>query len=63
MSQGVATEPTEPDSQSSSETTAQDSCPLCGFAAEDHTDLYVHLQTTHRKSTLATALLDESTEP
>jgi hypothetical protein len=62
MTQGVATEPTETDSQTSPETMTQDVCPLCEFAGEKHTDVYVHLQTAHRKSALATALLDGPTE-
>ena len=28
-------------------------CPLCGAALEDSTQVYAHLQTTHRKSELA----------
>jgi len=32
-------------------------CPLCGVATPDARDLYVHLQTGHRKSTLAGMVL------
>jgi hypothetical protein len=34
-------------------------CPLCGVAAADARQLYVHLQTGHRKSTLAGLVVDE----
>lgn len=33
-------------------------CPLCALEAPDSDTIYVHLQTSHRKSSLATALLD-----
>lgn len=35
-------------------------CPLCEFAAGEQSIVYVHLQTNHRKSTLAKSLLDPS---
>lgn len=33
-------------------------CPLCGLAGETERALYVHLQTGHRKSDIARAVLD-----
>lgn len=33
-------------------------CPLCEFAAREQSSVYVHLQTNHRKSTLAKSLLE-----
>jgi len=34
-------------------------CPLCGVATADARKLYVHLQTGHRKSTLAGLVVGE----
>jgi len=34
-------------------------CPLCGVATADARRLYVHLQTGHRKSTLAGLVVGE----
>lgn len=34
-------------------------CPLCEFRAKKRTNIYTHLQTAHRKSTLASVVLDE----
>jgi len=50
------------------ETTARDAtdvetlyaCPLCGGSTGTSADLYVHLQTSHRKSALAGLVLDLS---
>lgn len=38
-------------------------CPLCEFESVHSRGIYVHLQTSHRKSTLATALLEDATTP
>jgi hypothetical protein len=35
-------------------------CPVCAFGSHDPDDVYAHLLTAHRKSTLGSALLDES---
>jgi len=35
-------------------------CPLCGGSTGASSDLYVHLQTSHRKSALAGMVLDVS---
>jgi len=32
-------------------------CPVCEFASEDYDDVYAHLLTAHRKSTISAALL------
>lgn len=37
-------------------------CPLCGLAADDDSLVYVHLQTGHRKSAMARALLGDGDE-
>lgn len=43
---------------------ANATCPLCSFVGTDESDIYVHLQTSHRKSTIATAVLeDEAPQP
>jgi len=50
------------------ETTARDAtdvetlyaCPLCGGSTDSSSDLYVHLQISHRKSALAGLVLDVS---
>lgn len=34
-------------------------CPLCGVVTTDARQLYVHLQTSHRKSTLAGLVVGE----
>lgn len=34
-------------------------CPLCGVTTDDARRLYVHLQTSHRKSTLAGLVVGE----
>jgi hypothetical protein len=34
-------------------------CPLCEFETAHSQGIYLHLQTSHRKSTLATALLED----
>lgn len=64
MSRGAtpaSPEQTETESRVS-ETDQQRVCPLCEFDAGDRTDLYTHLQTSHRKSTLATAILDDTAD-
>ena len=33
------------------------SCPVCEFAGTEYDDVYVHLMTAHRKSTISAALL------
>lgn len=38
------------------------SCPLCQFVGTAESDVYVHLQTRHRKSTIAEAVV-KGTEP
>ncbi|MXR52424.1 hypothetical protein GRX03_12515 [Halovenus sp. WSH3] len=35
-------------------------CPICEFGAEERDDVYVHLQTSHRKSRLAAVVLEEA---
>lgn len=42
-------------------TDSQYECPLCEFDAGERTNLYIHLQTSHRKSRLATVILEERT--
>lgn len=32
-------------------------CPVCAFGSDDPDDVYVHLMTAHRKSTISAALL------
>lgn len=32
-------------------------CPVCEFASAEYDDVYVHLMTAHRKSTISAALL------
>jgi hypothetical protein len=32
-------------------------CPVCEFASDEYDDVYVHLMTSHRKSTVSAALL------
>lgn len=32
-------------------------CPVCAFAASGYDDVYAHLMTAHRKSTISSALL------
>ncbi len=34
-------------------------CPLCGFSAAEETSVYAHLQTSHRKSVIARAVLED----
>lgn len=34
-------------------------CPICGYAADRQNRIYVHLQTSHRKSAIARAVLDD----
>lgn len=43
------------------ETDHRYACPLCGIETDDHTGVYVHLQTSHRKSALARELLGGGT--
>lgn len=33
-------------------------CPVCEFASPEYDDVYVHLMTAHRKSTISSMLLD-----
>ena len=61
MSRGVIPASTDQE-QPARETDEVPACPLCDFDATEQTDIYVHLQTAHRKSTLATAILDELSE-
>jgi hypothetical protein len=37
-------------------------CPLCGLSATDETEVYVHLQTGHRKSHIARAVVENTME-
>lgn len=37
-------------------------CPLCGFAAEGDQGIYVHLQSSHPKSALATFVVGHRRE-
>lgn len=61
MSHGVLSpEQTVTDSQQSPEAARSCTCPICEFDAGTQTDVYVHLQTSHRKSRLATALLEDA---
>lgn len=63
MSRGAIPEAPEQRATEGSETDRLRGCPLCEFVSEEQADIYVHLQTGHRKSTLATAILDDATEP
>lgn len=33
-------------------------CPVCEFASAEDDDVYIHLMTAHRKSTISSMLLD-----
>ncbi len=45
------------------ETQWAQTCPLCEFKTAHSRGIYLHLQTSHRKSTLATALLEDTSTP
>lgn len=62
MSRGAIPETPEQRETEGAESDRSRGCPLCGYVSEEQTDIYVHLQTAHRKSTLATAILDDTTE-
>ena len=36
-----------------------ETCPLCTFSSETETDVYTHVLTSHRKSAIADALLED----
>ncbi|SIR64597.1 hypothetical protein SAMN05421752_101446 [Natronorubrum thiooxidans] len=38
--------------------TQTETCPLCAYTGETATDVYTHLQTSHRKSAISTRLLE-----
>jgi len=57
----IADRPAEPArtaAPASPDADAACACPLCGFAAPAESDVYRHLQVSHRKSTIARAVLD-----
>jgi hypothetical protein len=59
MSRGV-TRPLPEQTETDTTRTQSHACPFCEFDTADETAVYVHLQTSHRKSTLAAALLDDA---
>ena len=40
---------------------ANTDCPICSYVGADESDVYVHLQTSHRKSTIAAAVVEGET--
>ena len=62
MARQLAPEVPTADGERPTETQRNDAsevCPLCTFAADTESSVYVHLQTCHRKSQIARAVLDE----
>lgn len=56
MSRTIA--PAESATETEQNAEISQSCPLCPFEGPDINAVYVHLQTSHRKSSLAADLLD-----
>ncbi|MBX0322789.1 hypothetical protein EGH21_07070 [Halomicroarcula sp. F13] len=51
---------TSPQTMEHPETTY--ACPLCEHRSETATDVYVHLQVSHRKSEISEALIEATTD-
>ncbi|MDJ1433159.1 hypothetical protein [Halostagnicola sp. A-GB9-2] len=50
-------------SKSRQEGQSEYSCPVCAFDDETRTDVYEHLLSSHRKSTITSALLRQHVDP